>query len=148
MNAAMSDALFNVAAGVVTVATPIIATFVTMALQKFAKNRGIEIDQKNLARVDQFLVNGLNLAAANAKQAHNLPPGSSAKDFLAQRAIDYLERHGTETLKQLSADLDDPKTREAMRARIETLITDPTKPTPDILSPDKATTVVAPTTGA
>lgn len=146
MNAAMSDAMFNVMAGVITIIAPVVATFIVNALRKFTANRGIEIDQKNLQRVDQFLVNGLNLAAAQAKEMHNLPPGSSAKKFLIDEAIGYLGEHGAETLNALSADLDDPKIREAMRARIETLIVDPTKPTPDLLSPDKATTVVAPTT--
>lgn len=143
MNAAMSDTLVSVLSSVATAAIPIIGYFVTAALQKFAKNRGIEIQQKNLDRVDQFLVNGLNLAASEVKATRGMP-AADAKKILVNGAIAYLNKHGTDTLNEMSADLSDPKVQEAMRARIETLITDPTKPTPAILSPDKASVVVAP----
>jgi hypothetical protein len=148
VDAAVSDALVSIVSGVASIVIPIIGLYATKALQSFAKKRGIEIDQQRLQRIDQFLVNGLNLAASNAGSLRHLPNGISAKAYIAQGALNYLREHGAETLNEMSASLNDSKVQEAMRARIETLITDPTKPTPAILSPDKTPTVVAPVTAS
>lgn len=128
----MNEQLLNFALAVATAAVPLVAGYATLALNKIAKRNGVELDQRRLERLNQLLVNGMNLAASEARQVRSLPSGASVKSFLIDQAIKYAGEHGKETLDAIGANLADPKVQEALRARAATLIADPAVPTPPL----------------
>lgn len=127
----MNEQLVNFALAVATAAVPLLAGFGTVALNKIAKRAGVELDQKRLERLNALLVNGMNLAAAK------VPAGANRRDLIIKGAIEYAAEHGAETLAALKADIEKPETQEALTARAETLIADPTQPTPAVVGGKK-----------
>lgn len=115
--------LVNALALVILAAAPIIAKRAIDALQAFAAKQGIELNQARLDRLDAMLVNGMNAAAAAATSG-------KTKEQIKSDALAYARQHGPELLDSLKADLSDPKTQAALRARMETLIANPSVPTP------------------
>lgn len=133
----MNEQVLNALVGMLTAAIPIVAGFATIALNKIAKRNGVDLDQQRLVKLNSMLVNGMNLAAAEAKDAQNRPTGTDLKAFIIQRAIAYVNEHGADTLAGIGADPNGAKDNEALKARSETLIADPTQPTPAVLSTAK-----------
>lgn len=106
----------------------ILGWYATQALRRYAASRGIELNEKRLERLNALLVNGMNLAATKA------PMSGDKRAFIIKHALEYVAEHGAETLAALKAgDPAEPQTREALTARAETLISDPTEPTPAVL---------------
>lgn len=131
----MNEQLLNLLLAIAIPLAPTIAGFAVYALQRIAKRAGIELNEKRLERLNALLVNGMNLAATK------VPTGVDRRAFIIQRALEYAKEHGAETLAALKAgDPADPQTREALTARAETLISDPTQPTPAVLAgkPEKS----------
>lgn len=124
----MNEQLTTALLSVLTALAPILASFAVYALQRIAKRAGIELNEKRLDRLNSLLVNGMNLAAAK------VPAGVDRRAFIIEKALIYVKEHGAETLASLKAgDPADPQTGEALKARVETLIADPTQPTPAVL---------------
>lgn len=130
----MNEQLLTALIAVLTAAVPIIAGFATIALNKIAKRNGVDLDQQRIVKLNSMLVNGMNLAAAEAKDIHRLPPGMDLKAFIINQALEYVSKHGKETLADIGADPNGATDREALKARSETLIADPLQPTPAVLA--------------
>lgn len=133
----MNEQITNALLTMLTAAIPIVAGFATIALNKIAKRNGVDLDQQRIVKLNSMLVNGMNLAAAEAKEMQCLPAGTDLKAFVVSRAIDYVNTHGAETLAAIGADPNGAKDQEALKARAETLIADPTQPTPAVLDGKK-----------
>lgn len=133
----MNEQLMNLLIVASTTAIPIVAGFATIALNKIAKRNGVDLDAQRLAKLNSMLVNGMNLAASEVKEAENRPTGTDLKAFIIARAINYVSKHGAENLAAIGADPNGPKDQEALKARAETLIADPNQPTPAVLSTAK-----------
>lgn len=137
----MQDILIQVLTAVAAAVIPIVAGFAVNALQKMAAKNGVELKQAQLDRLNEMLVNGLNAGAATAKQLTALPAGADKEKFIKDQAVAYVQAHGKELLADLKSDLSDPEVQAAIRARIETLITSATAPTPPVLN--KETVAIA-----
>lgn len=133
----MNEQLMNALALALTTGVSIVGAVATIALNKIAKRNGVDLDAQRIAKLNAMLVNGMNLAAAEAKEMQRQPAGTDLKAFIVSRAIDYVNTHGKDTLDAIGADPNGAKDQEALKARSETLIADPTQPTPAVLSTAK-----------
>lgn len=131
----MRELMHDLMMTLLTAAIPIIVYYVTQALRRVADKHGIQLNEQRLERLNSLLVNGMNFAA------RNVPSGVDKRSYIIKSALEYANKHGAETLAALKAgDPSDPQTGAALTARVETLIADPTQPTPAVLTgkPTKA----------
>jgi tartrate dehydratase beta subunit/fumarate hydratase class I family protein len=98
---------------------------------------GIKITAENKAQLQGIIVNGLNAAAARAEvQLKNNPNlDINVKSKIIADAVGYAQDHGAETIKALGLDPKSGEAVEAINARIQTALNDPTVPTPAVITP-------------
>jgi hypothetical protein len=130
-----SEALAWVAAAF----TGIVGTALTRWLMNLAKKSGFEITDAARDRLQEIIVNGLNAAAAKGGEELKGKGQVEIKNEVVAGAVAYTQAHATETLKALGLDPTSGAAVEAIKARIETAISDPASPTPEVLdAPAKA----------
>lgn len=120
----------------------VVATFgvpigglLTAWLLRLFKNEGIIGAGLLRNKLQSIIVNGLNLAAAQAARDLAGRGTIEIKNSAVATAVRYAQDHGADTLKALGLDPTSPQAVEAIKARIETAITDPSTPTNPALSP-------------
>ena len=97
------------------------------------KLAGQDLSASARARLQEIILNGLNIGAqAAAKNLAGRDP-VVVKDAVVAQAIAYTQTHGADTIKALGLDPHNGTAVEAIRARIETAIADPNVPTPEVL---------------
>jgi hypothetical protein len=102
------------------------------------KNLGITATDAMRARLTEFVVNGLNVSAAAAEKKFAGKDQVEIKNTVVANTIAYVQAHGADTIKALGLDPQSGAAVEAIKARIETAIADPTVPTPAVLdAPNK-----------
>lgn len=116
--------------------TPVLGSILTAAIYQFLKKMGIDMTDAMRARLQEVVVNGLNIGAAKAEDALRSAPAVDVKSTAVAHAIEYVQAHGADTLKALGFDPKDQKTIEAIQARAESAILNPNVPTASILNPD------------
>lgn len=94
---------------------------------------GVKLTQQMSDRLDDIIVRGLNAGAVMAKERLEGHGDVEVKNAVVASAVEYAQDHGADTIKALGLDPQSGKAVEALKARIATLITDPTQPTPDVL---------------
>jgi hypothetical protein len=112
---------------------PVIGSMVVWILVRVLKKLGIDATDALRYRLQEIVVNGLNAGAKSATESLQGRDQITIKNAVVQQAIAYTQVHGAETIKALGLDPQSGKTVEAIKARIETAINDPTTPTPPIL---------------
>jgi hypothetical protein len=112
---------------------PVIGSIVVWILVRVLKKLGIDATDALRERLQEIVVNGLNAGAQSATESLQGKDQITIKNAVVQQAIAYTQVHGEETIKALGLDPQSGKTVEAIKARIETAINDPTMPTPPIL---------------
>lgn len=127
-------------AWVVAVFGSAIAAFLIRLIYKAAQLVGIKLTQQQLERLDDFIVHGLHAGADMAQKKLAADPNLriSVKDESLAGMVNYVKDHGPATLKALGVNLTDPSVEEALRARAEKLIQDPSVPTPTVLDASHA----------
>jgi hypothetical protein len=118
---------------VVAVFGAVLGTAGTALLLRMFKAAGLQISDVARARLQEMVVNGLNLGA---KALENEMAGRGKieiKNAVVQEAVNYVQDHGAETLRQLGVDPNSNMAVDAIKARIETAIADPMTPTPPVL---------------
>lgn len=112
------------------------AALVGFAVKGF-KYLGVQITDSQRARLQEIVINGLNIAASKAADALAKNPklDVDVKNKVIADAVAYAQEHGAETIKALGLDPQSGAAVEAIKARIATAITDPSMPTPAILNP-------------
>ena len=115
----------------------VLGTALTALILKLIKAAGIQATDALRARLQEMVVNGLNLAAqeAAAQLKGKMPVEVNAQ--IKARATEYVMAHGAETIKALGIEPRSAQATEAVRAHIETAIADPAVPTPVILDKPK-----------
>lgn len=105
------------------------------------KKLGVETSDAQRQRLQEFVEHGISIGAQRAQLdlKDKLPIDLRSK--VAVDALQYVQDHGAETLKQLGFDPNDPKAIEAIQARIA-------KAMDDKVPPPTSATVVAPATPA
>lgn len=115
-----------------------IGAMVVWILVRVLKKLGIDASDALRARLQEMVVNGLNLGAARIEKNIEGKGKIEIKNEIAQSAVAYVQAHGAETIKALGLDPQSGAAVEAIKARIETAIADPLIPTPAVMSPDAA----------
>lgn len=104
-------------------------------LLKLMQLTGVQVTTQMKEQLQSIVVNSIHSAAAsNAKRLE----GKSqfvVKDVIMADAIKYTQLHGAATIKALGLDPQSGEAVEAIRARIEMAIVDPTVPTPVVVTP-------------
>ncbi len=107
-------------------------------LYRLFKVAGITATDAMRARLQQIVVNGLNAGAAAAAGRLEGKGSVAIKQPIVAEAVRYVQEHGKDELKALGVDPSSNAAVDAIKARIETAITDPTVPTPAVLTPPPA----------
>jgi hypothetical protein len=101
-------------------------------------NLGITASDAMRARLQEIVVNALNVSAPKV-QAELAGKGQvEVKSAVVAQAVAYTQAHGADTIKALGIDPMSATAVDAIKARIETAIADPTTPTPAVLDPPAA----------
>ena len=117
---------------------PVIGSMVVWVLVRVLKKLGIDATDALRARLMDIVVNGLN---SGAKQIESNMQGKDPveiKNAIVANAVVYTQNHAAETIKALGLDPNSGAAVEAIKAKIETAIADPTVPTPAVLDPAAA----------
>ena len=112
---------------------PVIGSMVVWILVRVLKKLGIDATDALRERLQEIVVNGLNAGAKSATEQLQGKGEVEIKNAVVAQAVAYTQVHGAETIKALGLDPQSGATVEAIKARIETAINDPTTPTPAIL---------------
>lgn len=128
---------------VVTTFGATIGAALTALLVKMLQNAGVQGAGLLRDKLDEIIVNGLNIAAKEAAAGLQGRGQVEVKNEIVRRAVQYAQAHAADTLKALGADPASAAAIEAIKARIETAIADPSVPTPAILD-GKTTTPANP----
>jgi len=108
-------------------------SIIVWILVRVLKKLGIDATDALRARLQEIVVNGLNLGAAKAEADLQNKMPIEIKSAVVETAVEYAQSHGADTLKALGLDPNSGKAVEAIKARIETAIADPAAPTPAVL---------------
>jgi hypothetical protein len=121
---------------VVAFAGPI-GGMVVWILVRVLRKLGIDATDALRARLNEFVLNGINAGAKIAEQNLAGRGKVEIKNEAVAQAVNYVQAHGAETIKALGLDPKSGAAVEAIKARIETVIADPMTPTPPALDPVK-----------
>lgn len=115
----------------------VLGTAGTALLMRMFKAAGLQISDTARARLQEMVINGLNLGA-KALEGKMAGRGKvEIKNAVVAQAVNYVQDHGADTLRQIGVDPNSNMAVEAIKARIETAIADPMTPTPPVLDPVK-----------
>lgn len=118
---------------VVTTFGGTIGLTLTTLLYRMLQRKNIELSEKARERLQEIIVNGLNLGAAEIAKRMEGKGQIDVKNAVVASTIGYVQDHGVETLKKLGIDPTSPQAISAIRARIESAIIDPDTPTHPLL---------------
>lgn len=96
---------------------------------------GVQVADQARARLQEMIVNGLNVGAKKAESDLRGRGQIEIKNAAVAETVRYVQAHGADTLRELGVDPASSKAVEAIKARIETAIADPVTPTPALLTP-------------
>ena len=99
------------------------------------KLAGVKMTDAMRDRLQEIILNGLNAAAKQETQTLAGKDQITIKNAVVAHAVAYTQDHGADTIKALGLDPQSGEAVEAIKARIETAIADPTIPTPTVLDP-------------
>lgn len=120
---------------VVAVFGTVLGTAGTALVIRLFKKAGFAISDAARARLQEMVINGINIGAKEA-EANLAGRGKiTIKNEAVANAVLYVQTHGADTLKQLGVDPNSNAAIDAIKARIETAIADPLTPTPKSLDP-------------
>lgn len=105
---------------------------------RFFKLAGIQMTDAMRDRLQEIIVNGLNAAAKQASTDLAGKGQVEVKNAVVAQAVAYTQAHGADTIKALGLDPQSGAAVEAIKARIETAVADPSVPTPAVLDAPKA----------
>lgn len=123
---------------VVAVFGTLLGSAVLALVIRMFKAAGLQISDAARVRLQEMVVNGLNVSAT-ALEGKLAGRGRIAiKNAVVADVVNYVQAHGADTLKQLGVDPKSNMAVDAIKARIETAIADPMTPTPAVLDPGAA----------
>ena len=97
------------------------------------KLAGVQISDAARDRLQQIILNGLNAGAKEAQERLADKDPVTIKNATVASAIAYTQAHGADSIKALGLDPTSGAAVEAIKARIETAVADPSVPTPAVL---------------
>ena len=112
-----------------------IGSLAVWIMVRVLKNLGITATAAMRARLGEMVVNALNVSAPEIESRLAGQGQVAIKNEIVKSAIAYVQDHGADAIKTLGLDPQSGAAVEAIKARIETAIADPSIPTPKILDP-------------
>lgn len=110
-----------------------IGAVLTAWLLRLFKKAGLDATEVMSEKLQRIIVNGINIGAAAAQQGLQGKGKVEIKNETVARAVQYTQEHAADTIKALGLDPESGRAVEAIKARIETAISDPAVPTPAVL---------------
>ena len=110
-----------------------IGTLLTAWLYRLFAKAGVDMTDAMRARLQQMVVNGINIGANKASSDLAGKGQIAIKNAAVAHAVTYVQAHGAEELKAIGIDPNSNIAVDAIKARIETAITDVNTPTNKIL---------------
>lgn len=110
-----------------------IGSLLTAWLYRLFQQAGVTMTDSMRARLQEMVVNGLNIGVARATAGMDGKAPLQIKNEAVEHAINYVQLHGADELKALGFDPSSNIAVDAIKARIETAITDTNTPTPKVL---------------
>jgi hypothetical protein len=121
-----------------------VGTLITAWLYRLFAKAGIDITDAMRARLQEMIVNGLNVGAKTAAADLRNKGNVEIKNATIRSTVAYVQEHGAAELKAIGVDPNSNIAVDAIKARIETAINDVNQPTPKVLT-ELPVTPVAPT---
>lgn len=122
----------------------VIGTALTALIMKWFKLAGIQISDAARARLQEIVVNGLNASAKAAETELQGRGQVEIKNATVAKTIAYVQAHGADSIKQLGLQPTEQAAVDAIKARIETAVADPTVPTPAVMDAPEPTVAAKP----
>ncbi len=116
----------------------------TGLLYRLLQKAGVDLTQAQRDKLQDIVVNGLNLSAAKAAQDMQGRGQIEIKNAAVANAVTYAQTHAADTLKSLGLDPTSTAAVDAIKARIETAIADDNTPTAAVLDGPANAPAVAP----
>jgi hypothetical protein len=110
-----------------------IGSLAVWIMVRVLKYLGITATDAMRARLQEMVVNALNISAPAVEKRLAGQGQVDIKSAVVQNAVAYVQAHGADTIKALGLDPQSGDAVEAIKARIETAIADPATPTPAVL---------------
>jgi hypothetical protein len=111
-----------------------IGGLLTAWLYRLFKLAGVSVTDAMRARLQDIVVNGLNIGVRKAATDLRGKWQVDVKSEAVAHAVEYVQVHGADSLKALGIDPGSDLAVEAIKARIETAIKDVNAPTPKVLA--------------
>jgi hypothetical protein len=92
-------------------------------------------------QLQRIVINGVNAGAAKAMEELRGRGNVDVRSVASRYALWYAQTHGSDIIKALGLDPQSGEAVEALKARIETAISDPNTPTNPIVTPGAVTAV-------
>jgi|SRR6266702_4947660 len=124
-----------------------VGTVLVAWLLRLMKLAGVQVTGAMKDQLQATIVNGLNAAAASNAERLRGRNQIEIKNAIVADAVRYAQLHGAETIKALGLDPQSGEAVQAIKARIETAITDPATPTPAMITPPTSRPTLNPNQG-
>lgn len=105
-----------------------IGGFIVQLLYKLAAKAGVTLDDARRERLQEIVENGLHLAAASVSKDLNGKIPLAVKSQVLAQVVAYTQMHGADTLKALGLEPQGILAVDAIKARTEKALADPTVP--------------------
>lgn len=105
-----------------------LAALIARWVQVGAKKLGLDMNDDARARLQEIVEHGIALSAQKAQVDLSDKLPLNVKAGVAVNALQYVQAHGADTLKQLGVDPNDPTAIEAVQARIAKAMNDALPP--------------------
>lgn len=110
-----------------------IGTLLSAWLYRLFRQAGVNLSDSMRARLQEIIINGLAIGAKKASENLAGRGQVEIKNAALVNAVKYVQDHGADTIKELGFDPNSNIAVEAIKARMETAITDVNTPTPAVL---------------
>lgn len=113
-----------------------IGALLTVLAKRAMTLAGVQVNEAMSKQLQDTIVNGLNASAANVSERLKGQGTIAIKNAVVADAVKYVQDHRAETIQALGLDPQSGAAVQAIKARIETAIADPTTPTPPAITPE------------
>jgi hypothetical protein len=120
---------------VIAITAPAIGAALVALIYKAFELVGIHLDNKRREKLQDIIVNGINLASLKVGPHLQGKYDVNVRNQIVFDVLTYVKDHGREVLASLGVEGDDAKLAEIITARVTRAINDPLSPTPPELTP-------------
>jgi hypothetical protein len=138
-NIVLGDVAASIIQWAIAAFGPMIAAAVLWLVMRLLKAAGLKNTDLLKDQLQAIIVNGINIGASRAQGLMAGKGQMAIKDRAAIYAVEYTQTHAAAIIKALGLDPTSGEAVQAIRARIETALADPTTPTSPVVTPTAVT---------